>query len=180
MSLYVVVTQHISILILARVLIHRTPCTNITPTEVTTMYIDIIRLLHNAVVDRYRTTLRKDLLDSLTLSRCAKQLLHRAKERSMVGQMLFKCLNNIAHLPNEDSRVPQKFAALQKCLSKFTDRFLGKTLNLTYLLRVGTLNISVACLWARRLNTYSHQSIAILDKLQRTLHHLHKLYLIEY
>ena len=47
--------------------------------------------------------------------------------------MLFKCRNNIVHLPNKDARIPKEFPTGYKGFGKVCIRFFGKGFHLVYI-----------------------------------------------
>ena len=78
----------------------------------------MICLLHNAVVDRDRATLREDLFDSLILLIGAEFVGDAVEECMVLGQMLSYSRDDILDFPDEDARIPEELARLHKYLSQ--------------------------------------------------------------
>ena len=77
----------------------------------------------------------------------------------MLRQEFLERLDDRAHFPHENTRIPEKLTALQKGLRQFEIGFLGETLHLADGSPVRNLDISVPRVGTRRFDPHGHQRI---------------------
>ena len=97
----------------------------------------------------------------------------------MLRQVLAYSLDDILHLPNEDTRIPEELARLYKYLRQLQVRLLGEALHTRNLRVVALLDISVACLGTTRCDADGHQGVVVGCKVDGILHDRVELSLVE-
>ena len=85
----------------------------------------------------------------------------------MLGQILFYRFDDVAHLPHEDSRVPEKFAATDELLSQFEVGLLGEALDFRYRTVVRLLYVAVAGFGTARRDADGHECVVAVGEVYR-------------
>ena len=142
-------------------LVDRTPCPDVAPAELAAADVDVVGLLHDAVVDRDGAALRIGDFQHVTLGVGADGAHHAAEHRVVLGKVFLESLDDRAHGPHEDSRVPVEFARLQEHLRQFEVGLLGEALDLADGAVVRDLDVAVARVGARGFDAHGHQRVVL-------------------
>lgn len=149
----------VGVAVLARVLVDRAPGAHVAPAELPAAHIDVVGLLHDAVVDRDGAALREGGLHGLTFGIGPQSVHQPVEEGVVVGQVLLEGLDDRADLPDEDARVPEELARLEKDLCQLEVGLFGEALDLADEAVVRDLDVSVACVGTGGLDAHGHQRV---------------------
>ena len=156
----------VGVTVLAGVLVERAPGTHVAPAELSAAYIDVVRLLHHAVVDRDGAAFGEYPGDGFRFFRSAQYRLDVREEGVVLGQVGAHRFDDVADFPDEDAGVPEKFAALQERLRQLQVGFFGETLDLADGPVVRYLDIAVARFRTGGLDADGHQSRPVVDEVE--------------
>ena len=156
----------VGVTVLARVLVDGAPGPDVAPPELPAADVDVVGLLHDAVVDRDGAALREGDLHDVAFGFGAHGLHHAAEERMVLGEVLLEGLDDRTDLPDEDARIPEEFARLEEYLCQFEVRFFGKALHLADGFRVRDLDVPVPRIGAGGLDAHGHQGVVLRGEVE--------------
>lgn len=156
----------VGIAVLARMLVDRTPRPDVAPAELAAADVDVVGLLHDAVVDRDGAALRKGDLHDVALGVGSDGAHHAAEERVVLGEVFLEGLDDRAHLPHEDARIPVKLTGLQEHPRQFDVGLLGEALDLADGLVVRDLDVAVARVGTRGFDAHGHQRVVLRGEVE--------------
>ena len=109
-----VVGLGVGVFVLVGQQVERTPCAHVAPAEIAAADIDVVGLLHDAVVDRNGAAYGEYLLNSLLFTHRSVGVVYRTEEGMVFGQVLRYGRYYVLDLPDEYARVPEKLTAFEE------------------------------------------------------------------
>ena len=172
---------HVILRIFLRVIMQRTPCTQIAPSERCREHENLFRLFHNGIVNRYILACREQLVHHLLLLICKIIRKHTLKHLCHVRLIHTQRIHYSIYVPYKYTRIPEIILALQVSASHIYIRFFLKSVYTINLLirrtshrQIG-LYISISGFRTSSLHTQSDDSVRIGSKFHSRLDYSAKL-----
>ena len=132
-ELHVLSDHGVAIDVLGRLQEQAAPGAEVAPSEVGGADEDLLRLLHDGVVDGDVLALRIDLVDDALLVGCAEHGAYAVEDLGYVGLIDAEGIDDGGCAPNEDARVPEEVFLFQVGLRHLALRLLVKLIDAEYL-----------------------------------------------
>ena len=147
--------------------VERAPGAQIGPAKVHAQHVDILRFFHHAVIDGDIRAVGEILVNERMLLRRIEDGAAQVETGCDFRQVLVERVENRLHIPEEDTGIPEEFAAFVENFSKLQIRFLGERLDFGEPFRrdFATLDIAIACFRTAGTDAHREERVVRLDKI---------------
>src|SRR5690554_3389245 len=130
------------------------PRAQVAPPEIGDVYINIIRLLENTVIDRDIGAKRETFIDEFFLVERVEKIFPLVEFLVDIGEIFLEPIHDAIHAPQKDTGIPNELTTVDKLFRQLVIGLLGERLYFknTVLLLFVRLDIAIACFGPTGLN----------------------------